>query len=95
MGGRGQDPMRAGLAALEGRREEASSGYREALDAWSSMDVPIDYAFTAIDAITLLPGDPLAIEAADRARAILTELGDKPLLERLTMAEQPASVEAS
>ena len=87
--------LRAGLAALEGRSQEASSGYREALDAWSSMDVPIDYAFTAIDAITLLPGDPVAIEAADRARAMLTELGAKPLLERLTMADQPAPAEAS
>ncbi|MGZ5213769.1 MAG: adenylate/guanylate cyclase domain-containing protein [Actinomycetota bacterium] len=87
--------LRAGLAALEGRSEEASSGYREALDTWSSMDVPIDYAFTAIDAITLLPGDPVAIEAADRARGMLTELGAKPLLERLAMAEQPAPVEAT
>jgi hypothetical protein len=82
--------LRAGLAALEGRGEEASSGYREAFEAWSSMDMPIDYSFTAIDAITLLPGDPVAIEAAERARAILTELGAKPLLERLAMAQQPA-----
>ena len=86
--------LRAGLAALEGRSEEASSGYREALDAWSAMDVPIDHAFTAIDAITLLPGDPMAIEAAARARATLTELGAKPLLERLAMAEQPVPAEA-
>jgi class 3 adenylate cyclase/tetratricopeptide (TPR) repeat protein len=86
--------LRAGLTALEGRSEEASSGYQEALNAWSSMGVPIDYAFTAIDAMTLLPGDPVAIEAADRAREILTELGAKPLLERLTMAEQPAPAEA-
>jgi len=87
--------LQAGLAALEGRSEEASSGYREALDAWSSMDVPIDYAFTAIDAITLLPGDPMAIEAAERARAMLTELGAKPLLERLALAEKPAPAEAT
>jgi hypothetical protein len=86
--------LRAGLAALEGRSEEASSGYREALDAWSSMDMPIDYAFTAIDAITLLPSDPVAIEAVDRARGILTELGAKPLLERLGAA-QPATADST
>jgi tetratricopeptide (TPR) repeat protein len=86
--------MRAGLAALEGRTEDASAGYREALGDWSSMDLPIDYAFTAIDAITLLPSDPVAIEAADRARGILTELGAKPLLERLAMAQQPTPAEA-
>ncbi len=87
--------LRAGLAALEGRGEDAASGYREAFDAWASMDMPIDYAFTAIDALTLLPGDPATIEATDRARTILTELGAQPLLERLAMAEQPASAETS
>ena len=35
-----------------------------------------------------------AIDAADRARTILTDLGAKPLLERLTMAEHPAPAEA-
>ena len=86
--------LRAGIAALEGRHEEASSGYREALEAWSSMDMPIDYAFTAIDMITLLPGDPATIEATDRARELLTDLGAEPLLERLAMAQQPAPAEA-
>jgi tetratricopeptide (TPR) repeat protein len=86
--------MRAALAATEGRTEEAAARFREALDAWSSMDLPIDYAFAAIDMVTLLPGDPFAIEAGVRARQILTELGAKPLLERLTMAEQPAPAEA-
>ena len=86
--------MRAGLAALEGRSEEASSGFREALDAWLAIDSPIDHAFTAIDAMTLLPGTQVAIEAAEQARATLTQLGAKPLLERLAMAESPASAEA-
>ena len=86
--------LRAGLAALEGQREEAAAAYREAFDAWTAMASPIDHAYTAIDAITLLPDEPLSIEAAAHARATLEELGANGLLERLTIAEQRAAVDA-
>jgi class 3 adenylate cyclase/tetratricopeptide (TPR) repeat protein len=82
--------LRAGLAAIEGRREEAASAYREAFATWNAMSSPIDHAFTAIDALTLLPDDPVSVEAAAQARASLQELGAKPLLERLATAERPA-----
>ena len=52
-------------------------------------------SFTAVDAITLLPDDPVSIEAAARAREVLTQLGAKPLLARLAKAEQPASADAN
>ncbi len=87
--------LRAGLAAIEGRREESASAYQEALTEWDAMGCPIDHAYTAIDAITLLPNEPVAIEAAAQARARLEELGAKPLLERLAMAEHPAPADAS
>jgi tetratricopeptide (TPR) repeat protein len=86
--------LRAGLAAIEGRREEAVSSYQEALTEWDAMGCPIDHAFTAIDAITLLPDEPVAIEAAAQARVRLEELGAKPLLERLAMAEHRAPADA-
>ncbi|HZD17432.1 MAG TPA: adenylate/guanylate cyclase domain-containing protein [Actinomycetota bacterium] len=79
--------VEAGLAALEGRTEEASAGYRRALEAWDAMESPLDLALTAIDAALLLPGDPVGREAATRAREILADLGAKPLLERLADAE--------
>jgi hypothetical protein len=88
--------IRAGLAAIEGRREEAVSSYREAFAAWDAMGSPIDHAFTAMDAILLLPDEPVALEAAARARGALTELGSPPLLHRLAAAEgrtQPAPAE--
>jgi hypothetical protein len=82
--------IRAGLAALEGRRDEAVDAYREAFAGWETLDSPLDHAYTAIDAITLLPDEPVAVEAADRAREALERLGARPLLERLDAARQPA-----
>ena len=89
-----QATLRAGLAAIEGRREEAATTYHEAFALWNALDSPIDHAYTAIDAITLLPDDPVSVEAATQARARLEELGAKPLLERLAMADRPASADA-
>ncbi len=80
---------------LEARTEEASSGYRHALDSWNSLDIPLDYAFCAIDMTTLAPGDELTGKVAARAREILEGLGARPLLERLSLAERPATAEAT
>jgi class 3 adenylate cyclase/predicted ATPase len=81
----------AGLAALDGRTDEASAGYREALESWAAMDVPLDLALTAIDAVMLLPEPAVPDGAGRRAKDILTKLGAQPLLERLLAAEQPAT----
>ncbi|MGQ0669696.1 MAG: hypothetical protein ACT4PO_08515, partial [Actinomycetota bacterium] len=80
----------AGLAALEGRTEEASAGYRRALESWSAMDIPLDLALCAIDAVMLLPEGAVPEGAARQAKEILTNLGAVPLLERLSAAEQLA-----
>jgi tetratricopeptide (TPR) repeat protein len=82
----------AGLAALDGRIDEASAGYRRALESWAAMDVPLDLALTAIDAVMLLPEAAVPEGAAGRAKEILTKLGAQPLLARLLAAEQPATV---
>jgi hypothetical protein len=80
----------AGLDALQGRPEEASAGYREALESWAAMDVPLDLALTAMDAAILLPEESLPEGAVQRAKDILTKLGARPLLERLLAAGHPA-----
>jgi len=80
----------AGLAALEGRTDEASAGYRQALESWDAMEVPLDLALTAIDAVLLLPEAVVPEGAGRRAKDILTKLGAQPLLARLSAAEQPA-----
>jgi class 3 adenylate cyclase/predicted ATPase len=81
----------AGLAALEGRAEEASAGYRQAIDAWASMELPLDLSLTAIDAAILLPEEALPEGAVQRAKDILTKLAARPLLDRLSAAEQPGA----
>jgi class 3 adenylate cyclase/tetratricopeptide (TPR) repeat protein len=81
----------AGLAALEGRTDEASWHYRHALDAWDAMDVPFDYALTAIDAAILLPEEAVPEAAVRRAKEILANIGARPFLERLATAKQPST----
>jgi hypothetical protein len=79
--------LRAGLAALEGRRADAISGYREALRGWHALGCAFDEALAALDlAILLAPGEREMAEASsvvDSARETLTRLGAGPLLARL------------
>ena len=76
--------LRAGVEALEGRRDAAVAAYREALRAWREMDVPFYVGLTALEfAILVGPNEPEAAAAADEARAIWTRLGSPPLLARL------------
>ena len=82
-----QATIRAGIAALEGRRAEAMSGYRAAFAAWRSLGLAWDEALAVIDAVTFLGADePELKAAADWARATLTRLGAKPYLDRLETA---------
>jgi len=82
--------LRAGIAALEGRRTEAISGYRDALRGWRALGLAFDEAMAALDmAILLAPTEremaeaPMAIETA---RETLARLGARPLLARLDAA---------
>jgi class 3 adenylate cyclase len=82
--------LRAGVAALEGRRSEAVAGYREALRAWKQLGCVFDEALAVIDLATLLaPTDremPEAQAEIDAARESLAGMGAKPLLARLDAA---------
>jgi len=79
--------LRAGIAALEGRRTEAIAGYREALRGWRALGTSFDEALAALDmAILLEPTEdemPDAAAAVEVARETLARLGAAPLLARL------------
>ena len=82
--------VEAGLAALEGRAQEATETYQEAIKAWRALECTLDLALCELDRTLLLgPNHPDAFAAVE-ARDIFTELGAKPFLERLDRAERGA-----
>src|SRR5262249_46464797 len=78
---------RAGIAALEGRANEALAGYLEALRAYNQLDLPFEEAACAVDMAVTLPGiereSPAAAAAIASARETLARLGAAPWLARL------------
>jgi hypothetical protein len=79
-----RDSLKAALAALEGRREEATTSYAAALETWNSMDLPFDHAVTVGDAMTILGPGALPVKEVDAAVTFLEEIGAEPLLKRIT-----------
>ena len=78
---------RAGIAALEGRREEAVAGYRAALASYRDLEQDFDVARLGLDFVLLVGADhPATREAAAEARAIFERVGARPYLERLDTA---------
>lgn len=82
--------LRAGIAALEGRRGEAVAGYREAMRGWTQLGLAFDHAMAGLDmAVLLAPTEremaeaPASVEAAAET---LTRLGARPFLARLEAA---------
>ena len=84
--------LQAGIAALERRRGDAISGYREALRGWRGLGLAFDEAVAALDMAILLA--PTQLEMAEASAAIvaaretLRRLGAGPLLAKLD-AGQP------
>jgi len=85
----------AGLAALDGRRDEALLLYAEAQAKWQANGVVFEGAFLGIDMLILLGADePAAAAVAADSRATLARLGAKPfvdLIDKLTTST-PAAV---
>jgi hypothetical protein len=84
---------RAGIAALEGRLDEASAGFREAMSRHRSIGADFLVASVALDFVHLLGGGyPATREAGAEARPIFERVKARPYLERLEAAlVQPAA----
>jgi tetratricopeptide (TPR) repeat protein len=81
--------MEAGIAAIEGRTEEARTLYGESQEALRALGTVVELGLTDLDLVRFLgPDDPAAAEAADEARAIFTRLGARPFLDRLDSLTQ-------
>lgn len=78
---------RAGIAALEGRRDDTVTAYGEALRRFRALGLDFELARTALDLVLLVgPDTPEAVAAANEARAIFERLGARPYLDRLAAA---------
>jgi hypothetical protein len=78
-----QRTIEAGLAALEGRVDDAAAAYAECLDTWTALDLPLDRALTVVDAAMLLPPDARPGDEIERTMDYLRALGARSLLERI------------
>jgi len=86
--------MRAYIAALEGRQQQAVAEFKEALAAWHSLRVRWEEALTGLDMVIALdPSLPEVRAVASSTREILERIGAAPYLARLDAAladRQPA-----
>jgi class 3 adenylate cyclase/tetratricopeptide (TPR) repeat protein len=84
--------IRAGLAALAGRTNEALGLYRDTLRGWREFGLAYDAALAGIDMATLLdPADPEVQAAIDWSRATLLRMRATPLIARLESAASRGS----
>jgi hypothetical protein len=78
---------RAGIAALDGRIDDAVAGYRDALARFRAVNHDFNLACTALDFVLLVGAEnPSALAAAEEARAIFERVGARPYLEHLKAA---------
>ncbi|MFH1475354.1 MAG: hypothetical protein ABIG85_05785, partial [Chloroflexota bacterium] len=78
---------RAGIAALEGRVDDAIAGYREAISRLRSEGSDFEVARISLDFVVLVGADhPATRDAAAEARAIFERVKARPYLERLDAA---------
>ena len=81
----------AGVAAVEGRHDDAAAGYVRALQAWRSIDSPLDLALCGLDRAILRGSVATPGTDDDEAREIFSRIGATPLLARLDRAATAAS----
>jgi len=77
----------AGIAALDGRHDEAIAAYREAFARLEAIHVTWLVALLGFEFVSLVGGDhPATREAAARSRAIFERIGARPWLAKLDLA---------
>jgi len=86
----------AGIAALEGRRDEAVAGYRDALKHYREFGFEFEVARIELDMLMLLGPDlPDARAVAEEARSVFERVGARPYLERLDATISDARIVGS
>jgi class 3 adenylate cyclase/tetratricopeptide (TPR) repeat protein len=86
------ETIRAGIDAIEGRRDGAIALYRSALAGYRAFGTRFNVALAVIDMATFHgPDDPAVRPLVDEARGILEELGARLLLDRLDELETTGS----
>jgi class 3 adenylate cyclase/tetratricopeptide (TPR) repeat protein len=97
-----REAMEAGLAALEGRRGEAISGFRDTARRLSEVGMVLDVALNGLLSVQLLGRDDAdARILAGEARETFLRLGARPFIEQLdeapagTDGREPGSVPVS
>jgi tetratricopeptide (TPR) repeat protein len=76
--------MAAGIAAIEGRVEEAATTYAEAIRHWRELNSAFDLALAELDFVRFVGGErPDVLAAAEDARRTFESIGSPALLRRL------------
>ena len=84
--------LRAAQSALEGRVEEAATGFRQARRAFSELDLPWLEGLSAMDGAYTLPANhPEAAEARSIARRIFESIGANAMLSQLDALQPDAA----
>jgi class 3 adenylate cyclase/tetratricopeptide (TPR) repeat protein len=79
--------IEAGLAAVTGDTENATTGYREAIRQWRDLGTAFDLALCELDFVKFVGGEnPDAKAAAEEAEGIFQRLGAPAFLQRLNDA---------
>jgi hypothetical protein len=73
----------AGLAALEGRLDEAAEIYVDALEQWRNVDSVLDLALSELDLVLVLGADHPSATVAKEARDIFVQIGAATMLHQL------------
>jgi class 3 adenylate cyclase/tetratricopeptide (TPR) repeat protein len=85
----------AGIAALEGRVDDAVAGYREAMAMHASAGADFSRARAGLDLVHLVGGShPVGREAAAEARAIFERIQARPYLDLLDAAAAGKGIES-
>ena len=79
--------IEAGLAASDGRPDEAAAGYRDAMRDLRDLEAWFDLALCELDFVRFVGGESPDVEAAaSEAREIFTRLGAQAFVQRLDQA---------